>query len=192
MSARRRRVNTAFGGGQGSPWLRALPADRTLFRVGGGSKTRDNRRNEVERLARALPGLGSEFFAATWLACEGVSRSISTQAAIQSQPHGETPTGGAGARNERTRRMAVALGAAHLGGTRHGGGMRGREERPDAQPATVQGRGCSWRVAFTDDFRATLQQTRLTLEERGCGGASLINTYTRRRRPTAASRSSPP
>ena len=179
MSVRRRLVNTAFGGGQGSPWLRALPADRTLFRVGGGSKTRDNRRNEVERLARALPGLGSEFFAATWLACEGVSRSISTQAAIQPHPHGETPTGGAGARNERTRRTTAAHGAAHLGGTRHGGGMRGREERPDAQPATVQGRGCSWRVAFTDDFRATLQQTRLALEERGEDGAPNNSGFSR-------------
>lgn len=73
--------------------------------------------------------------------------------------------------------MAVALGAAHLGGTPHGGGMRGREERPDAQPVTVQGRSCSWRVATTVDVDPSLQQTRLTLEERGCGGASLINTY---------------
>ena len=80
------------------------------------------------------------------------SRSISKTAAFQPIPHGETlGTEGAGGRNERTRRMAVALGAAHLGGTPHGGGMRGREERPDAQPVTVQGRGCSWRVATTVD-----------------------------------------
>ena len=58
MRSRRRLVNTAFGGGQGSPFLRALTAAEHFFRVGVASKTRDNRRNGVERLARALPGLG--------------------------------------------------------------------------------------------------------------------------------------
>ena len=41
----------------------------------------------------------------------------------------------------------------------------------------MQGQGCRWRVANKVDVGTTLKQTRLTLEERGCGGASLINTY---------------
>jgi len=83
--------------------------------------------------------------------------------------------------------------------------MRGREERPEAQPATVQGQGfrdqaaergkmMEWRVATTDDSRTNLEQTRLRSNERGADGASLIPTksHSARARPTAAPRTSPP
>ena len=46
-----------------------------------------------------------------------------------------------------------------------------REERPEAQPVTVQGQGGSWRVANTVDFGTTLQPTRLRSNERGEDGA---------------------
>jgi len=129
MSVRRRLVNTAFGGGQGSPWLRALPADRTLFRVGGGSKTRDNRRNEVERLARALPGPE----------VRSVRRHLVITA--QAKPEHSSISGDSiqSARCE-SRLAGTEHGAAHFGGTRHGGGMRGgRNDRKRSLPRCKDG-----------------------------------------------------
>jgi hypothetical protein len=42
----------------------------------------------------------------------------------------------------------------------------------------MQGQGCSWRVATTVDVEPTLEQTRLTLEERGEDGAPFNPTLT--------------
>jgi hypothetical protein len=86
MRSCRRLVNTAFGGEQGSPFLRALTAAEHFFRVGVASKTRDNRRNEVERLARALPGLGWSGVRRHLAFVRRRSRSISNTAAIPTKP----------------------------------------------------------------------------------------------------------
>ena len=74
-----------FGGACRLSFFTGLTRRRTLFRVGGGSKTRDNRRNEVERLARALPGLGVGVRRHLAL-LRRRSRSISNKAAIQPDP----------------------------------------------------------------------------------------------------------
>ena len=57
-----------------------------------------------------------------------------------------------------------------LGGRRTVAGWSQRGTSGE-QIATVQGRGGSWRVATTDDFRATLKPTLCPLEERGEDGA---------------------
>lgn len=94
-------------------------------------------------------------------------------------------------------------GAAHFGGRRTVADrpqeLATRTNRYGARPGLFvtrprSGKMMGWRVAFTDDFRSTKKPTPSPLEERGEDGAPLIPTksHSRRRRPTAASRSSPP
>lgn len=84
MRGRRRLVKPTFGGTRRLSFCSGLVGRRTLLIFRGASMGRDNRRNEVERLARLMP---AGAFAATCLSCEpkAVGRS---ETDCQRQPEG--------------------------------------------------------------------------------------------------------
>lgn len=120
----------------------------TSFGSGVASKGRDNRRNEVERLARDLPGLG--FSPRLGFAAKSRLRDAAFPSQRQSKPirTGRPGRTARGSKARAARRLARPPGAALFGGTRHGGGMGRRKERPEAQPATVP-----WPGGFVNQIR---------------------------------------
>ncbi len=158
-----------------------LDCRRTLFRVGGGSKTRDNRRNEVERLARALPGLGVGVFAATWLCCEGVA------GAFVNMRH---PTRSARCEEPLHRNMErLTLGGRGTVADRVGGRNDRSANRHGARTGLLVARDRSRKTLNVQRAKPSARSL-----ERGEDGAPLISAkpHSGRPRPTAASRSSPP
>jgi hypothetical protein len=149
----------------------------------------------VERLARALPGLGVGVLRRhlALLRSPACGTEHSSTSGIQHDPHGETPTGGAGGRNDRTRRRAVALGAALFGGTPHGGGPGAGSLRPEnGTPRCKDGVADGASISRMTPERPKSQPSARSLE-RGEDGAPLISAkpHSGRPRPTAASRIKP-
>jgi hypothetical protein len=101
------------------------------------------------------------FIVATWLACEGGSRSIAHMAAIQPHPH-----------DVRSHCTAAWCGSLSEGGRSMVACSRRRNDEESAPRCKVRVCG-GWRVAITNVVRSARKPKPIScLHERGVGGAS--------------------